>query len=552
LFALALAVSSAVGGACGGADDPRDLSVVRVALTQVPAGVRCVRFTITVGGSTIVRPFAVTAGSMPTLSMTALPSGMASFLPEAFDVACGSITATTLPTWVAPPLATTLMPGEIVNLAFALRPGAGASATLDFVSISMSPATQDFGVVQPGQMGGPVAFTVRNIGAAATGALTVALGGVDASQFTSTTDCTTLAIGAACTVQIRFAPTTPGSKSATLGVSGSPGGAVTSTLTGSASTPAALALAPSMADLGAVSVGSSGVPMPFTVTNPGGSPSGPLISTLTGTDAAQFVLMPGTCGVALAPGANCSLTVSFRPTVAGPRSATLVVSGMPGGSVSAALIGAGVTPAALAISPAAMDFGTILLGGAPSDRMFAVTNTGGALASMLMTGASGPGFTLLMNGCTAPLPPMATCSVVVRFAPTMGGAHNGSLVVSGPGVMAAASLTGTGASPAGLAISPASHDFEVVTVGSVSPQIAPTVTNIGATPTPPLMTTLSGMNPMDFLVLSDTCAGVALPPMASCQVVVRFRPTAPGPRNALLTATTGMTSVSAMLRGEGM
>jgi hypothetical protein len=46
---------------------------------------------------------------------------------------------------------------------------------------------------------------------------------------------------------------------------------------------------------------------------------------------------------------------------------------------------------------------------------------------------------------------------------------------------------------------------------------------------------IQGQNPGDFVIASNSCAGAALAPGATCSVAVRFEPAASGARTATLT-----------------
>ena len=84
-------------------------------------------------------------------------------------------------------------------------------------SISVSPTSLNFGYVS---IDGPVAKTV-NVSNKGTGDLTinsVSIGGTYAQQFRQTGNCTTVAPGSSCTITVTFAPTTTGTKRATLSV----------------------------------------------------------------------------------------------------------------------------------------------------------------------------------------------------------------------------------------------------------------------------------------------------------------------------------------------
>jgi hypothetical protein len=66
---------------------------------------------------------------------------------------------------------------------------------------------------------------------------------------------------------------------------------------------------------------------------------------LTGTNPGDFAISGTTCGASLAAGANCSINVTFTPTVNGGRSASLAIidnsNGVPGSTQTVALTGTG-------------------------------------------------------------------------------------------------------------------------------------------------------------------------------------------------------------------
>ncbi len=80
-----------------------------------------------------------------------------------------------------------------------------------------------------------------------------------------------------------------------------------------------------------------------------------------------------------------------------------------------------------------------------------------------------------------------------------------------------------------------------------------TISNIGTAATPPLVLTVGGTNPGDFVRQSagDTCTGQAIAP-GSCSVQYRFTPAARGLRQATLTVTAGsLTPASSLFQGLG-
>jgi hypothetical protein len=65
------------------------------------------------------------------------------------------------------------------------------------------------------------------------------------------------------------------------------------------------------------------------------------VPTITGPNAPSFTLGTNTCGGALPPAVSCQIDVNFHFVgSAGPQSATLNVTAVPGGMVSASMSGA--------------------------------------------------------------------------------------------------------------------------------------------------------------------------------------------------------------------
>jgi len=102
-------------------------------------------------------------------------------------------------------------------------------------AVTLAPGAFDFGGLVIGERGAAHAFTIRNDGAQPLGLASVALVGADLDQFGLAGDeCsrTVLAPGDECTIQIRFAPSEEGAKSARLRV-GSDAGPIVAALSGS-------------------------------------------------------------------------------------------------------------------------------------------------------------------------------------------------------------------------------------------------------------------------------------------------------------------------------
>jgi hypothetical protein len=80
-------------------------------------------------------------------------------------------------------------------------------------------------------------------------------------------------------------------------------------------------------------------------------------------------------------------------------------------------------------------------------------------------------------------------------------------------------------------------DFGRLNSGTISPNQIITVSNSGTTNLTISNTTLTGVNPGDYTLVSTNCTGAVLAPGATCSATVRFNPLAVGTRNARLSLT---------------
>jgi FG-GAP-like repeat len=102
------------------------------------------------------------------------------------------------------------------------------------------------------------------------------------------------------------------------------------------------------------------------------------------------------------------------------------------------------------LSPAgAQDLGTAVAGSIGAARTFTVTAGGTEPLHVGAVGTSGTGFRIAHDGCSlAVLGVGSSCTVRVEFAPSVAGAHAGTLSVPSNGPAAGVSLSATGTAPA--------------------------------------------------------------------------------------------------------
>ena len=526
--------------------------------------------TVSVGETSNAVDFTVTnTGGSETGDVTATLSGGDATEFEVVDDGCSGGTlaadATCTITVAFAPTSAGMKTTNLSVVADGVDGGATAAlsgAAVEPPLVRVTPQNQDFGDVVIGESSPNFTFTVTNGGGAPTGALTAALGGTDAAEFTIASDAcsgATLAGGASCAVIVTFDPTTTGAKSATLDVSGTPGGSASANLTGNGLDQGALAINPSMHDFGSATVNTAGGTQVFTVTNGGGAAVGPLSTALAGANPTNFTIVAGgnSCqGITLQAAGSCTIAVEFNPTAEGVRTADLNVTA-PGASTTASLTGTGtavVTPALFEIAPLSQAFGSVLVGGTSMAMQFTVTNTGGSASgvpSVTLAGANLGDFAIAGNGCTTTLASMASCTIDVTFSPTAAGGRQATLNVTAlNGGTATASLTGNGLQPGNIVPNPSALNFGQVVNGGMSGILAVVVTNTGGATTSALTSMVSSA---EFTVASDTCTGATLAPMSNCTIQMRFAPTSLGVKAESLTVSAGASNTfTVALTGESL
>ena len=306
---------------------------------------------------------------------------------------------------------------------------------------------------------------------------------------------------------------------------------------------------------GNVAVGSKSAASTVTITNTGQDASGTIATSISG---AAFVIDSDGCnGMSLPSNGTCAIAVHFAPTKSGAASATLSVTATPGGSVDVALSGTGGSAGSIAFTASSQSFGTVGTGSTSAPTTFTLSNGGGSptgAITLTLGGADAAQFAKSNDGCSGkPLAASGKCTVDVLFAPTKTGALSATLTASDPGGdMAHAALSGTGASPAAFTVTPASHDFGSLTVGTKSSAQSFTVTNTGGLASGVPSIAVTGTNASDFSVTNGCTTAVA--PGKTCTFTATFSPSvamAEGPATATASAS-GTTSGSTALTGTGL
>jgi hypothetical protein len=292
--------------------------------------------------------------------------------------------------------------------------------------------------------------------------------------------------------------------------------------------PASLLLQTPLASLSSTSlnfgnelVGATSAPNQVTLSNPSGLALTISSVAVTGTNAADFS-QTNTCGTGLAVGASCTITVTFKPTQTGPRTASVNITDNAAGSLQTiGLSGTGLVSGPNATpSPSSLTFATQLVGTSSSAQLVALTNYGKMALGIASIAASGD-FSQT-NTCGSSLAAEASCAISLIFKPTQRGTRTGTLSITdnAAGSPQTVSLTGTGTV---VEFNPASLRFGSVKRGD-SKALTTTLSNTGNTALSISSITITGSATFPQ---TNTC-GASVAAGASCTITATFRPTGIG------------------------
>src|SRR5215211_357907 len=213
-------------------------------------------------------------------------------------------------------------------------------------SAALTPSTLTFGSQTVGTPA-TQSTTLSNNGTAPLAISNITIAGANAADYAHTTNCpATLAPGSSCTISVTFTPTAPGTRVASIFVTdnatGSPH-AVGLSGTGTAAAPGA-SVTPGSLEFGSQLVDTAGDAKSATLTNTGTAPLTVGNITIGGTNASDYA-QTNTCPATLAAGSSCTISVTFTPTAAGPRTASVTITDDAAGSPrNVSLSGIGTTP----------------------------------------------------------------------------------------------------------------------------------------------------------------------------------------------------------------
>jgi hypothetical protein len=393
-------------------------------------------------------------------------------------------------------------------------------------SISLQPSSLTFGTQLIGTKSTAQAVQVTN-----TGTMPLFLGMTISGEFLESTNCPArLAAAATCSVNVTFKPAGTGVRSGSLlfadNASASPQDVA---LTGTGQGFPVVSLSPLSLTFGTQVLGTSSAAKKVTLKNTGTTS----LSINSVTTSPDFTIAATTCGSSLAPQANCTSSVAFKPAGVGTRLGTLTIDDNASGSPHTVSL-SGVA-SAVQLSPTVLSFPPQIVGTLSTGHTMTVSNRGTTtlnFTGISITGNNAADFIIGAQTCGATLAASASCTVTVKFRPSLIGAESASLSFSDNGGASPqiVNMSGTGTV---VSLSRTNMTFAAQSVGTTSSPQSVTLTNNGATTLHINSISLTGANPNDFLISFDSC-----PPdlvgNSNCTVSVEFQPTAVGTRTASL------------------
>ena len=404
------------------------------------------------------------------------------------------------------------------------------SGQVNSKTISLSTTTLTFNGQNVNTTSAAQSVTISSIGTATVNLSPIAAPTGDYA-ITANTCPATLAPGSNCSVSITFTPTATGTRTGTLSIADdATGSPQTVNLTGLGQTQL-LTLSTTLLSYAAQNVSSTSPAQSVTISNTGTATVN-LIAIPAPTG--DYAISANNCGGTLAAGANCSVSITFQPTVIGTRTGTLTItSNATNGPFAVNFTGVGQTKL-LTFSSNLLTYPGQPLNTTSAAQSVTISSTGNTAVNLSIGTPTGQ-YAISANTCPAILAAGTNCSVSITFTPTTAGTDTGSLTVTddATGSPQIVNLTGFGQTKL--------LSFAGTTTLTYAAQ------NINTTSAPQSVTLFStgnttvNLNPIaaptgDYAVSATTC-GATLAAGATCSISVTFTPTAGGTRTGTLTVT---------------
>ncbi len=255
-----------------------------------------------------------------------------------------------------------------------------------------------------------------------------------------------------------------------------------------------------------------GIPSPLrtvTVQSTGTAPLTVHGVSLGGANPGQFAIAGDGCsGVPLAPGASCTVSIASVPTVAGSHTATLVISDDDVFSPQEVTLAEYTIPPQPQAAPTSVAFPATVVGQHTAASTFTLKNLGDrplSVTSAILSGTDPGDFQIVTDLCSATSVPVGgSCTVTVRFAPTVAGPRTATLVFTDLSISITQTVALTGGGQ------PGSGSGSGCQCASAGPFVDPVVVDpVNSSTSPNGLFTLSATIPSGAVLLTITNASGA-------------------------------------------
>jgi hypothetical protein len=309
-------------------------------------------------------------------------------------------------------------------------------------AVTFSPTSLNFGNQGVGTTSSPQVTTLTNSGAGVLTITSIGITGANKGDFAQTNNCpSSVPPNGSCNISVTFTPTATGTRNAAVSVAdNAPGSPQSAPLTG-VGTPPAVTFSPTNLTFPTQLVFTTSPAQQVTLTN-----SGAGVLKISHISVASPFSQTNNCPSSLGPGANCTISVKFRPGNKGIFHGTVsVTDNAPGSPQKVPLAGTGTF---VQLVPTKLNFGTQPVGTRSLAKKITLTNKGSVtvnISGIAITGTDAGDFAET-NTCGKSVASGASCFIKVTFKPLVKGKRTAEVSVydNGGGSPQQANLIGTG------------------------------------------------------------------------------------------------------------
>jgi hypothetical protein len=278
-----------------------------------------------------------------------------------------------------------------------------------------------------------------------------------------------------------------------------------------------------------------------------------LTNSVTGTTLGNYSPTPGSSAVDYVHTTDAGYANAPTDDIFGNPRKTLDDPFVDAGAVELM----GMHMAIAAVSPTSLSFGNQGTGTNSANQTLTLSNTGNGTLTGINVAVTAP-FNRNGGTCGVNLSPGTTCTILIRFSPTVAGAATGTATITGNVAVTGSpvALSGTGVVPAPIAsITGGPLNFGNVNVGTNSPTQTLTLHNTGNATWTGISIAVSAPYNRNGGSCS-TAATFTLAAGGTCSIAIRFSPTTTGAQPGTVTIANGnaptVTGSPVSLTGTGV